>query len=160
MTKAAKDPAAELEILFPDVEITVRDPDTGHPVDLTVREFRFLEGLEARSIARPIIEALADVVGSSTDLEFALVDAALAENAEAWIALVSRACGMKPEWIARMRDVDGDALAEAMWSANRDFLLRRVVTEVAARREKANRSGSGSSSTPSSGPGTGAGTKT
>ena len=36
----------ELSVLFPDCDVTVRDPDTREPVTLTVREFRFREGLE------------------------------------------------------------------------------------------------------------------
>ncbi len=129
--------ASELEVLFPDVTLNVRDPDTGKRISITVREFRFLEGLKVRSVARPLVAALADVVGTSDDLEFELVDAALAESADAWIALVAAATGREPDWIGRLNDADGDAVAEAMWSANRDFLLRRVVTEVVARKKKA-----------------------
>ena len=52
----------ELDILFPDREVTVRDPDSGRPATLTLREFRFREGLEATAIARPLIAALAALV--------------------------------------------------------------------------------------------------
>lgn len=156
--QGAADGPAEAEILFPDVTLDVRDPDTGEAVPVTVREFRFREGLEIRHIARPIIAGLADVVETSEELELELVDGILAENAESWLALIAKAADVDPEWLGRLTDSDGDAMAEAMWSANRDFLLRRVVTEVVARR-KASGSGSPKSSTSSSGQDTDAGTQ-
>lgn len=160
MTKdeAQPDGAAEAEVLFPDVTIEVRDPDTGEAVSITVREFRFKEGLEIRHVARPIIAGLAEVVQQSEDLELELVDGILSENADAWLELVAVAADVDAEWIGRLSDSDGDAVTEAMWSANRDFLLRRVVTEVVARRKKESRSGSPKSSTSSSGPDMGADT--
>ena len=45
----------ELSVLFPDCDVTVRDPDTREPVTLTVREFRFREGLETTALARPLL---------------------------------------------------------------------------------------------------------
>ena len=77
---AGADAAAELEVLFPDRDVTVRDPDTGEAVALTVREFRFREGLEATALARPLIAALAALVPA--DAAAAASDAAkVARNA-------------------------------------------------------------------------------
>ena len=51
MKPAAPEPAPEptaaeeMDVLFPDLDVVVRDPDTGENVTLTVRELRFLEGL-------------------------------------------------------------------------------------------------------------------
>ena len=59
------DVAEELAVLFPDVDCTVRDPDTGEPVKLTVRKYRFLEGLEMQVLARPLIAVLADLIGEA-----------------------------------------------------------------------------------------------
>lgn len=145
--KKKADPAKELEVLFPDVELAVRDPDTGKTVAVTVREFRFLEGMQVRPLARPLIEALADTVTPEGEMEPDGVEAALAAHAETWIALLAAASGMEAARIARLSDADGDRMADAMWSANRDFLLRRVVTEAVARRTIA--SSSPPSSTPS-----------
>ena len=149
----------ELNVLFPDIEATVSDPDTGAAVVLTVREFRFLEGLRAQAVARPFIDALAAATG--TDGERALDDAAvvavLAEHGETWIALTAAACGRDPAWLERLSDVDGDRVSEAMWSANGGFFMRRVVAVVAAARKRTKRgSRSPSSSTRSSAQATGA----
>ena len=145
--KAKDDPAAELEVLFPDVDLTVRDPDTGEDVAVTVRELRFLEGMKVRPIARPLVVALADVLGDGGEMALDAVEEIMSEHAEAWLALIAAASDRDADWIGRLSDADGDAVAEAMWNANRNFLLRRVVTETAARRRSA--SASQPSSTPS-----------
>ena len=161
MSESPHDAAAELAVLFPDVELTVRDPDTGEAVALTVREFRFLEGLRAQALAGPFVEGLAELVGTG-DID-ALDPAAIAglmnDHAEVWIALTARACDREPEWLARLSDIDGDALSEAMWSANSGFFTRRVVASVvAARKPRASGSRSAKSSTLLSGPDTAEGT--
>lgn len=159
---SAADAAEELQVLFPDVAVKVTDPETRHPVDLEVREFRFREGLEVQAIARPLIEALADGIEGDGALEAEAIAGALAVHADLWIELVARACGVKPEWVAGLADQDGDALSDAMWSANGRFFTRRVIATVAARARRRAVDGSRSqrSSTPSSGPDTDEGTGT
>ena len=130
------DTAAELAVLFPDREVTVRDPDTGAPVTLSLREFRFREGLEATALARPLIAALAALVPDGEDAEgpdALAVEGVLADHAGLWLALAGRACGREPAWLARLGDADGRVLSEAMWAANGGFFLRRVVAQVAAK---------------------------
>lgn len=162
------DPAADLDLLFPDREVTVTDPETEIPVDLTVREFRFREGLEAQALARPLTEALADAIEGGAEgaerLEADAIAGALAEHADLWIELVARAAGVTAEWVSGLSDQDGDALSDAMWGANGAFFTRRVVAAVAARSRKRIEAEIGSrlrrSSTPSSGPDTGEDTAT
>lgn len=159
----------ELSVLFPDRDVTVRDPDNGEPVTLTVREFRFLEGLEATPLARPLLTALAALVPAGKDgtheeegPEVLAIEDTLASHASLWLELAARACGREAAWLARLSDADGRALSEAMWAANGEFFLRRVMAQVAARAkaEKASPSPSPACSTPSSVPATGAGTST
>ncbi len=164
MTEAAD----ELGVLFPDQEVTVTDPETGHPVDVEVREFRFREGLEAQALARPLIESLADSFEDDGRIEGVTVADVLARHADLWLELVARAvgggAGKNTEWLASLSDADGDALSDAMWSANGSFFTRRVVATVAARVRKQKEAESGSpspkSSIPSSGQDTDADTKT
>ncbi|MDE2640407.1 MAG: hypothetical protein OXI03_07475 [Chloroflexota bacterium] len=159
--KPKDDPAAELEVMFPDVDVTVTDPETGHVVDLVVREFRFRQGLELRAVARPLIDAMAAALNSEGGFDAAALDKALAEHSDLWLRLLSAACGMKEEWLAELRESDGALLDGAMWTANKDFFLRRVVAEAAANRQAAgDASPSQTSSTPSSGQDTGEATKT
>ena len=119
----------ELSVLFPDRDVTVRDPDTGAEVSLTLREFRFREGLEATALARPLLAALANLVpagsgGAEAEVEgpdALAVDGALAAHAALWLELAARACGRDADWLARLSDADGRALSEAMWAANGAF---------------------------------------
>ena len=161
--------AGELEVLFPDRAVPVRDPETGAPLTLTVREFRFREGLEATALARPLIAALAALVphrdegaGADADADDGpdalAVEAALAAHAALWLELVARACDREAAWLAHLDDADGRALSEAMWAANGGFFLRRVVAQMAARETSPWRSSG--CSTPSSAPATGAATAT
>lgn len=155
-------PEAELEVLFPDREVTVRDPDTGAELTLTVREFRFLEGLRAQVVARPLLEALADVADGPALADTDAVAEVLAAHAEVYIELIGLALESKssPAWLARLGAADGDALSIAMWEVNAGFFMHRVARLLAARKRKAGGSPSGASSTPSSAPDTAAGTTT
>ena len=157
-------------MLFPDRDVTVRDPDSGAELSLTVREFRFREGLEATATARPLLAALADLVPEGADGAEAAgegpdalaIEATLAAHTPLWLELAARACGRDADWLGRLSDADGRALSEAMWAANGAFFLRRVVAQVAARGKggKAGLSPSAGCSTPSSVPATDAATST
>ena len=149
--------AEDFEILFPDVDVTVRDPDTGEKVVIIVREFRFLEGLHVQRQARGLIAQLAETArGDEVDVDDVI--AALVDHADVWIGLLARATGREPEWIGRLSEPDGADLSAAMWTANKGFFVRRIVDRL--RPPTGGGSLSPKSSTPSSGPGTDEGTKT
>ena len=153
----------ELEVLFPDREVTVRDPDSGAAVTLTVREFRFREGLEVTALARPLIAALAGLVPDRAEDEgpdALAIESALAAHAALWLELAARASSRDAAWLARLSDVDGRAFSEAMWAANGGFFLRRVVAQMAAqvKAREVSPCRSTACSTPSSAPATDAAT--
>ena len=156
-----EDPREELETLFPDRDVKVRDPDTGGEATVAVREFRYLEGLEAAVEAAPLLAALAEGYGPDgrdDGPSAAAIEAAMARHAGVWLRLLARATGREADWLARLSAADGDVVGNTMWSVNLRFFIARVVALLAARRAK--RSPSPGSSTPSSAPDTGAATKT
>ncbi|MDE0716314.1 MAG: hypothetical protein OXH64_00070 [Rhodospirillaceae bacterium] len=130
--KAVRD---EIGLLFPDVDLEVRDPDTGESVPVTVRAFRFLEALRAQPLAAPFTDALAAAAGADGVPDLADIAAVQAEHAERWVGLVALACDRSEAWLQRLAEDDGDALSEAMWQANRDFFTRRAVAAIAAARK-------------------------
>lgn len=138
-TQAATDPADDLRVLYPDVDVEVTCPDTGEIVTLTVREFRFREGLEVTVLARPLIEgltglALAAAAGDSdAEPDTGEVAAILGLHADLWLDLIGRACGRDADWIGRLGDEDAYHLGIAMWDANGPFFCRRVVDHEAAK---------------------------
>ena len=148
------DPAEDLDALFPDRDVTVRDPDSGQPVTLTVRELRYLESLEVLAGARPLLAAIAASVGDEGEVVKGVLDDALSEHAPAWLAIMARATRRDAAWLARLPARDGDALASALWAANQDFFCRAIVGEM-VRRHRSERS-----STSSSGPDTAGDTAT
>ena len=125
-TGGETDAAGELEVLFPDVGLSVNDPDSGEAVSLTVREFRFREGLEAQAVGRDLIAALAAHAGGEERpaLDTVMVDALIGEHADAWLALIAVACGRRAAWLERLRERDARAVSLAMWEANSDFFFR------------------------------------
>lgn len=151
--------AEDLAVLFPDLDLEVRDPDSGEPVALTVREYRFLEGLQVAGAAAGLIAALVSAVQGDGDVSEHHLAAVLAEHAETWLACIARATGRDPAWLARLSDADGQALSAALWQVNQGFFGRRLVASL-ARRQKDGRCPSPKSSTPSPGPDTGADTAT
>ena len=153
--------AEDAGILFPDVDVTVRDPDTGEKVTLTVREFRFLEGLRLAGTIRPLVESLGVAVPESEneDIDLNVIADAMGAHADIWITCIAQATGRDAGWIGRLSDDDGQALSATMWSANRIFFGRRLIEDVRRRRE-AGPSPSPTSSMPSSAPATGMDTAT
>ena len=114
----------KLAVLFPDVDLEVSDPDTGEAVMLTVREFRFLEGLEAQALARPLIAALAALTDAEGEIPgAAALDAVVGEHADVWLALTARACGCPVNWLERLTDRDARALQGAMWGGRTALFL-------------------------------------
>ncbi|MYI73969.1 MAG: hypothetical protein F4057_01110 [Acidobacteria bacterium] len=135
---AAREPAAadELDVLFPaELEVTVRDPDDGAAVVLTLREFRLLDGLHAQAEARGLIAALG-ALGADEDMETEALAAVLAEHADEWLALLARATGRDAAWLARLADFDGHALSNALWDTNHPFFLSRMLEAVQRRRAR------------------------
>ncbi len=153
--------ADELAVLFPDVDIEVRDADTVGAVTVTVREFRFREGLEAQAVARPLIEsftALVERAGAEgvedSAIGVAAIEAAIGEYPAVWLDLAARATGRETPWLASLSDADGRALTLAMWQANALFFIRRVISGVVENAETANLFRSLASSIRSSAPAT------
>lgn len=134
----------DAEILFPDGTIEIE----GEQIE--VREFRYLEGLKATAIARPIIAGLRDLIKAEGDLELDAIDALIGEHAEAWVQLISMSTGLDPERIQGLSDRDGMALSMAFWNVAYPFFTRRLVLAEAVARGMAEPSRSPSSSPSSS----------
>ena len=158
-TEGGLTPAEELEILAPDADVVVTDPDEGAEVTLTLREYRFLEGLRVQPLAAPLIAALTALSASEADgakaPDPAEIDVLLGEHADLWLELIARASGRDAGWLGRLADEDARAVSGAMWTANGSFFFRRIVEHAAAKVAN-KRSPSPGSSTPSPTPDTGA----
>lgn len=119
------DPREDLDIVMPDATVHVGGRD------VTVRELRFAESLEATPIARPIIEAVrAQVEIHGEELpEIALMEA-LAEHADAWVRLIALCTGEDEAWIRELSAEDGMRLQLAVWGRNRGFFSARLAAAL------------------------------
>ncbi len=149
----------ELDLLFPDITLSVRDPDRGRSVSLTVHEFRFREGLEAQALARPLIERFSELAQSGKPISVSAVEAEMGSCAEIWLGLIAKACGREREWLARLSDEDARGVSSAMWQANAVFFVRRIIANLTESAAVANLFRSIASSPNSSEPGLEADTK-
>jgi hypothetical protein len=146
------DNANDLEVLFPDETLNI----AGEQVE--VREFRYLQGLQALPLARPILVGLGELLQDQT-LDPLALEALIAEHQDAWLALIAISTGRPVAWIQGLRDGEGMRLSLAFWRVNAGFFMRRLVFGGAlavALKQRVSPSPSASSSTPSSAPATAA----
>lgn len=122
-TKPGKDTEL-IEVLFSDQVVVIGGQE------ITVREFRFLEGLKVAAEARPIIAGLRDLAKSGTPPAEA-IDQLISEHAELWVRLVARACDRDAAWVAALPDTEASALNLAFWGTNGRFFGRRLVLHAA-----------------------------
>jgi hypothetical protein len=128
----------ELDILLPDVELTM----AGDPV--IVREYRFVQGMQAQALAKPLLDDLAAVFlpDDAPDGD----DAAQAEgilnalgeifgrHPHLMVKLLAMSTGKPADWIESLNDEDGQTLLLTWWGVNKDFFARRLTTYLVARR--------------------------
>lgn len=140
--------ATDLEILFPDREITV----TGKTV--TVRELRFAEQLQHHHLLAPLAAALESTDPTSLAGAGSInrIYDLLAGHAEQVLALVALCCDQDEAWVHSLPAVDGENLMLTWWGVNCRFFIRRVWRPRLA--EQASRQAGASSSPPSSAPDT------
>ena len=120
----AKQTENESAILFPDQTITLGGEK------ITVREFYFLQEMEALPLAMPIINDLARVFGGDDDPGFTVIEQIFYQYQEAFFSLLSMATGKPAEWIKQLKADEGPVLGMTFWSGNRRFFISRVVTKA------------------------------
>lgn len=122
--------ARELEILHPAREVVI----AGGRV-LTVREYRFTEGLKVMAAAKPFIEALyALVAPKGIRPGFQQIEELLAEHQGHVLTLIAKAADVKVSWLETLSDEDGYRLMQEWWIVNSGFFIRRVMQRVATAR--------------------------
>lgn len=126
---------------------------------ITVREFRYLEGLRAAAIARPFIAGLRKLIEDLGNLEPEAILALIGENSEVWGQLGAISTGRPIEWLSELTDEEGMDLTLKLWEANKDFFTRRLILGAALKRGLEDLSRSRRSSRTSSTPGSAATTE-
>ena len=115
---------AEAGIVLPDRDITLRDTQTGEPMDVTVREYRFREGLRAQALAGGLIADIAALSADPDRFSPSAVNAVLGKHAEAWIDLCALATDLGRDVIGALREPDALTLSLAVWEVNCGFFYQ------------------------------------
>lgn len=127
--------AQDLKVLHPDATLTIGKPRR----DITVREFRFIEGLRMQVLAKPIVEDMVEMFGS-TDIEKIGLDQLgelFAKHQDALVAMMCVSADVDEAFIEALDDADGQALFLTFWQVNLLFFVRRLL----AKRKERSRAG-------------------
>lgn len=141
----------DLEVLFDENTLDIEGER------IVVREYRYLDGLRAAAIARPILAGLREHIESlegPEDLAPEVIDALIGEHYMVWLELIALCVDRSPEWVGSLPDSAGQRLSLAFWGANANFFTRRLVVSAAVAQGMASRCRGAKSSPPSSPPAT------
>lgn len=110
---------------------TARPPTMDETLEIqgesvVVHEFRFVEGLRAVGLAKPMLTEFSERAEADS-LEPEDLDGVLAAHLDNWMQLLSMSTGRDVEWLASLRDADGLALSLAFWRVNSGFFIRRML---------------------------------
>jgi len=117
----------DVAILFPERSTTI----AGVPV--TMREYRWVEGMRMQALIAPIIDKLAVLAEQEKLMEAACLDAVFTDHADDLPLLIATACDQSVEWVETLNDVDGRNLRLLWWIVNIPFFVPRVSDRLLAR---------------------------
>jgi hypothetical protein len=112
---------SESDIIFPDKTLNIGDEE------ITVHEFKYLEGLSAAAIAQPLLADLLSLIQDADTMGLPELDRIIGKNADVWTQLLAMSARKPAEWVAELNDTDGTLLSMTFWEINGPFLLRRVA---------------------------------
>lgn len=118
-----------LEVLNPDITVRVAGQD------VTVREYRYFEGLRVAALAKPFLDALYAAF-SRTDGAPDADDIAslIAEHEGIVMQMVAVSSGLTEQQLRALGQADGDVLTFAWWRANSAFFTQRVLRRALQQR--------------------------
>lgn len=126
----ADDGVADLSVMLPDVTLTL----AGRAV--TVREYRFVDGLEARAKGKPLIDDLVEMMRSRAALDATVedyVDLLVRHRNLVRELMATSIEGADADWIDSL-GADGETLLLTWWGVCGRFFvrvaMRRILAEV------------------------------
>lgn len=122
--------ADDLAIMHPDVTLTIDGRE------VTVREYRFIDGMRARAKGKPIIDELQAMMESGALANAVVEDylGVLARHAEITRDLMLDAVdGADADWLDALSENDGFALQVQWWGVCGRFFARIIMRRAAER---------------------------
>lgn len=133
MRQPKKKPPNDLDILFPDIEITMAGKK------FYMRELRFAQQLQYNHLIQPIACELDDLCWEKIEVED-IPDALLSRvcnQGDNLTQLISVCCSQPVTWINSLSPSDGEDLILYWWSVNQAFFIRRWKRKEDVKAEKA-----------------------
>ncbi len=115
------------DIVSPDSEIMLGGRE------VKVRAFRFLEGLRATPIARPLIDDLHETLTKGREVDPGAILDLLGRHGAVWVELIAISTGESIEWLSALSDAEGMSLAMTFWGVNKHFFTTRLALGEALR---------------------------
>lgn len=120
--------ADDLAILQPDGRLTIAGEE------ITVREYRFFEGLRLQAEEKPFFDDLYALLAGGVTPTFDGVLQIISEHSTSVISMVALSCDRTFEWVEGLGEADGDALLLTWWQVNSAFFIRRVMRRALLKR--------------------------
>lgn len=128
----APDPGAEdLAVLHPDQTLMIAGRE------LTVREYRFVEGLRLQPLFEPFLNQLyASLKDTDQAPELHQLVQIMGQHQEQIMELIAISAQVDPDWIEQLSDEDGMHLLYTWWIVNAGFFMRRISNRLLFSRQQ------------------------
>ena len=127
------DGAADLSVMLPDLTFTLDGRE------VTVREYRFVGGLEARAKGKPLIDALAEMMRSRAALDATVedyMDLLVLHRDLVRELMAMSIVGADADWIGSLDGPDGETLLLNWWGVCGRFFVRIAMRKVLAETQR------------------------
>lgn len=120
-------------------------------INITVREYGWVEGLKLRELAQPILLDIEALMVDGNVPGYDQLRVILGKHASTTLQLIAQAADVDLEFLETLNQRDGELLEAMWWGCNGPFFLRSVIKKIGDKRLVSMLQG-GRISTPSSSP--------
>lgn len=120
-------------------------------INITVREYGWVEGLKLRELANPILLDIEKLMVDGTVPDFDQLRVILGKHYAATLQLIAQAADVDVEFLETLNQRDGELIEAVWWGCNGPFFMHSVIKNISDKRMVKILRG-GRTSTPSSSP--------
>lgn len=120
-------------------------------INITVREYGWVEGLKLRELANPILLDIEKQMVDGTVPDFDQLRVILGKHCAATLQLIAQAADVDVEFLETLNQRDGELIEAMWWGCNGPFFMHSVIKKISDKRLVKVLQG-GRTSTPNSSP--------
>lgn len=125
---AAKSGADDLTILHPNQTRKIAG------INITVREYGWVEGLRLRELAHPILLDIEKHMVDGTVPDFDQLRVILGNHCKATLQLIAQAANVDVEFLETLSQRDGELIEAMWWGCNGPFFMHSVIKKISEKR--------------------------